>query len=190
MICYLNLAKKGGDILESTDINIYNLKQNRHENKVFHKAKLMLRIYRDVVWSIDESVNEMEARCYDLGGMRLKETLDVLDDFDTTINCKELEARLCCALKSKCLIEIVDKALLKVKNYPEQGEEYFNIIYLQYINKKAYSEKDILENMHFERTTFYKKKKAAINLLGIALWGYIIPSLKEVYNVKSEIKVN
>lgn len=148
------------------------------EERVYHKAKLLLKIYRDVVWSIENRVAEIEEEYYELGINRLKEALDILDDYDTNINKKALEEKLCCILKSKCIIEIVDKSLIKIKSYPDYGNMYFDILYKQYIANHKCSEKEIIRILNCERTTFYKRKKEAINLMGIALWGYIIPSLK------------
>jgi len=40
-----------------------------------------------------------------------------------------------------------------------------------------YSDSDLMESLDLERTTFYKRKKEAINMLGTILWGYVIPGL-------------
>lgn len=148
------------------------------EERVYHKAKLLLKIYRDVVWSIEDRVSEIEEEYYQFGVNSLKEALDYLDDYDTNINKKALEERICCIIKSKCIIELVDKSLVKVKSYPHYGNLYFDILYKQYVAKYKYSEKDIIRDLNCERTTFYKRKKEAINLMGIVLWGYVIPSLR------------
>lgn len=163
---------------------------NLDEELVYHKAKLLLKIYRDVVWSIEDRVCEMEQEHYALGGKRLSEALDYLDDYDQNVNKKELEAELCSILKSKWLIEIVDKALIKIKNYPDYGAMYFDILYKQYIVKYKYSEKEIIEALNCERTTFYKRKKEAINLMGTAIWGYVIPALREIWQTESELNMN
>jgi len=160
------------------------------EERVYHKTKLLLKIYRDVVWCVEDRVCEIEAEYYAMGGNRLAEALDYLDDYDPNINKKDLEEKLCSLLKSKWLIEIVDKALLKIKNYPDYGDLYFNILYKQYIVKYRYSEKEIIESLNCERTTFYKRKKEAINLMGIAIWGYVIPALRDIWQTECELNTN
>ena len=146
------------------------------EEKVYYKAKLLLKIYRDVIWSIEDRIAEIEEEYYELSSNKLKEALDYLEDYDTNINKKNLEENLCCILKSKSIIEIIDKSLVKIKSYPDYGEMYFNILYKQYIAKYKHSEKEIIYHLNCERTTFYKRKKEAIKLMGIVLWGYVIPS--------------
>ena len=151
------------------------------KEKTYHKAKLLLKIYRDVIWSIEDRVAELEEKYNEMGSNSLAEALDYLDDYDPNINRKELEIQICSVFESKLLIEIVDKALSKVKNYPDYGNVYFDILYKQYIEKYKYSEKLIIQVLNCERTTFYKRKKEAINLMGIALWGYILPELKGIW---------
>lgn len=158
--------------------------------KVYHKAKLLLQIYRDVIWSIEDRVCEIEEEYFELGSNRLKDALDFLNDYDININKRTLEERVSSIFKSKWLIEMVDKALIKIKKYPNHGEVYFDILYNQYISEFKHSEAEIISKLHCERTTFYKKKKEAINLMGVVLWGYIIPSFRELWNEKCELKLN
>lgn len=151
-----------------------------NKEKVYHKTKLLLKIYRDVIWSIEDRIEDIEEEYYEMGYNNLAEALEYLDDYDPTMHKKELEYKLCSIFKSRFIIEIVDKALLKVKKYPNYGDIYYNIIYKQYIQKQKYTESHILQYLNFERTTFYKRKKEAINIMGIALWGYVLPELKEL----------
>lgn len=152
-----------------------------YNEKAYHKTKLLLKIYRDVVWSIEDRVAEIEEEYYEMGSNSLVEALEYLDEYDPNMNRKKLEDELCSVFKSKLLIEIVDKALLKVKKYPDHGDIYFEIIYKQYIQKNKYPEKYIIQVLNFERTTFYKRKKEAIKLMGVALWGYVLPELKGLW---------
>lgn len=129
------------------------------EEQVYHKTKLLLKIYRDVVWCIEDRVCEIEAEYYAMGGSRLAEALDYLDDYDPNINKKDLEEKLCSLLKSKWLIEIVDKALLKIKNYPDYGDLYFNILYKQYIVKTGIRKRKLLNLSIVRGQPFIKEKK-------------------------------
>jgi hypothetical protein len=154
---------------------------NFDNEKAYHKTKLLLKIYRDVVWSIEDRVAEIEEEYYEMGSNSLAEALEYLDEYDPNMNRKKLEDELCSVFKSKLLIEIVDKALLKVKKYPDYGDIYFEIIYKQYIQKNKYPEKYIIQVLNCERTTFYKRKKEAIKIMGVALWGYVLPELKGLW---------
>lgn len=148
------------------------------KEKTYHKTKLLLKVYRDVVWCVEDRVAELEAEYNEMGSASLADALDYLDDYNPNINIEELEIEICSIFKSKLFIEIVDKALSKVKSYPDYGNLYFDILYKQYVEKNKYSENHIIQVLDCERTTFYKRKKEAINLMGLALWGYVLPELK------------
>jgi hypothetical protein len=42
-----------------------------------------------------------------------------------------------------------------------------------------YSESEILESMNISRSTFFREKKKAVTLLGVILWGFVIPDIKK-----------
>ena len=45
-------------------------------------------------------------------------------------------------------------------------------------------EPELLEILNMERSTFYDRKREAILLLGVSLWGYAIPCFKGIFNMK------
>ena len=53
----------------------------------------------------------------------------------------------------------------------------FNIHY-------GYTESELLDLLNMERSTFYDRKREAILLLGVSLWGYAIPCFKGIFNMK------
>lgn len=69
--------------------------------------------------------------------------------------------------ESKFLVDLVDKALLKLHAYPNLGELYFNILTTQYIYKVKYTDAELIETLSIERTQYYKRKKEAVNLFGV-----------------------
>lgn len=154
---------------------------------VFHKIKPLLKIYRKVVWRLEESLNEVEATAYEYGGNRISKFVDFLcidlDEFDSGKYKKEIEERLMSVSESKNLINIIDKALIKLKTHPENGEMYFNIIMRCYINKEMLSDEEIQAKLHMTQATFYRYKKDAIGLVGVILWGFILPSFREFWTL-------
>ena len=167
------------------DIHIKKLaliidRDKQFNNEVFHKAKLLLRIYRDVVWRTQEVMYDASAEAYDFGGRRIAELANYLSyDFDSDIDKGKAETKLLSIAETKFLVDLVDKALLKLHAYPELGHLYFDILIKQYINKTKYTDTDLIETLSIERTQYYKRKKEAVNLFGVILWGYIIPPIRD-----------
>lgn len=153
--------------------------------EAFHKAKLLLRIYRDVVWRTQEVMYDTNAEAYDFGGRRIAELADYLSyDFESDIDKEKAESKLLSIAETKLLVDLVDKALLKLHEYPVLGQLYFDILTKQYINKVKFTDADLIETLNIERTQYYKRKKEGINLFGVILWGYIIPPIRDGVSIK------
>ncbi len=68
------------------------------------------------------------------------------------------------------MIELVDSAMLKVKEFPYNGDLYFENLSRCYLDKFKYTESEILDLLSMERSTYYDRKKEAIYVFGISLW--------------------
>ena len=111
------------------------------QDDIFHKTKLLLSIYRDVV---------------------------------------------CNLFENKWMIDHIDKAMSKVYEYYNNGRLYHEILSKGYLTAFRYTESELLEILNLERSTFYDRKKEAVMLLGIALWGYAIPVFRGIFDVEGD----
>lgn len=170
--------------METTQIN--NLERVadrfRSERKInpqlLHQTKLLLTLYRQVVWSVERDLYEIDVTANDFGSRRIQDLVNYLSfDFEDDINKNAIEDRLKSLADTRDLIIVIDKALCRLKTYPLHGELYFDIINRKYIIMYQYSDQELMASLNLERTTFYKRKKEAINLLGTILWGYILPEM-------------
>jgi hypothetical protein len=71
--------------------------------------------------------------------------------------------------------------MLRIHEYPGSGKLYFEILSKSYMTVFRYSEPELLEEFNLEGSSFYERKREATMLIGIALWGYAIPELKNNY---------
>jgi len=154
---------------------------SRHCNdKIYHNAGKLLRVYKSVRWRLSQSLDEMGDECMAVSSLSLKEALFNLLDLDTDLDKLNLEDRLKSLAVSRQLVEIIDKSLIMLKTYPGSGERCFDIINKCFLLEYPYSENEILENLNISRTTYYKQKKKAVSMLGVILWGFLLPDLKAV----------
>lgn len=77
------------------------------------------------------------------------------------------------------LVNIIDRALLRLKRYPDRGELYYEILTKQFIYRFNSTEKELLEELNIERSVFYDRKREAIYLFSVCLFGYSIPEVLE-----------
>lgn len=156
------------------------------DSRQFHKTKLLLSIYRTVVWRIEGAINEVQEKANEYGSGRIAELIDFLslelDEYDLKRDRKAIEDRLMCIAQTKHMIEIVDKALKHLKNHPINGQLYHDIITHCYIKEEIMSNEAIILKLNLTSSTFYRHKKEATKLMGIALWGYIIPPLRDFWD--------
>lgn len=153
--------------------------RNENNEKIYHNAKLLLEIYSKVLWRIEESLEELDAECFETDNKHLFDLIDSLVDADANVNGYRFERRLQSLEESKSLIELIDSALNKLKRYPNNGDLYFKIIKKLYANNQSLklNENDLLEELHISRSTFYRDKKKAITLFGVTLWGFALNEL-------------
>jgi hypothetical protein len=153
-------------------------KEQQSDPRIYHNTKKLLKVYSTVVWCLEHSIIEMESECNSYGLDGLLDTLTYLaSSIECELNSLHLEERTRSLLFSGSLVKIVNRALFMLKEYPHKGERYFEIINKMHILKYQYSEQEMLEFLHISRRSLYREKKEAINLLGIILWGFLIPDL-------------
>ena len=162
------------------------LGEKKKDTQQFHKTKLLLSMYRTVVWRIESAILQIEETAGEYGGKRISELIDFLsfelDDYDCVKDRQAIEERLMSVAETKQIIEIIDKALKHLKTHPKQGQIYHDIITYSYIDKEAMPDDVIMRKLNLTQSTYYRYKKKAIELMGIALWGYIIPPLRDYWN--------
>lgn len=101
-----------------------------------------------------------------------------LENFAPDMELQAFEEKVCCVVQSRMLVEVIDRALLRLKRYPDRGELYYEILTKQFIHRFNSTEKELLEELNIERSVFYDRKKEALFLFSLCLFGYAIPELQ------------
>ena len=101
------------------------------------------------------------------------------ENFAPDIELQAFEEKVCCLVQNQMLVNIIDRALLRLKRYPDRGELYYEILTKQFIYRFNSTEKELLEELNIERSVFYDRKREAIYLFSVCLFGYSIPEVLE-----------
>ena len=155
---------------------------NLKSDEIIHKTKLLLSIYRDVVWATLNESEYISDEVYYFGD-DLTNALVYLEEFASDTDKAEFEARISALFENKWMIDLIDKAMTKVYDYYNNGKLYHEILSKCYLTSFKYTEAELLELLNLERNTYYDRKKEAIMLLGVSLWGYAIPYFKGIFTV-------
>ena len=146
-----------------------------NSDAAFHRSKLILKIYRDVVWVLSERAEELQETAWIMGEQDIESGLCYLENFAPDIELQAFEEKVCCLVQNQMLVNIIDRALLRLKRYPDRGELYYEILTKQFIYRFNSTEKELLEELNIERSVFYDRKREAIYLFSVCLFGYGTP---------------
>lgn len=159
------------------------------EKELYHKAKLLLEIYRDVCWGTAEQAQSCENDLYDYSleycSGSIESAMLYLETFAPDESRDRFESRINNLFEIKWMIEIVDAALYKVRECPVNGELYSSILSAYYLSNFTYTESDMLEMLNLDRSTFYRRKKEAITVFGLSLWGKCLLDYKKIITPES-----
>lgn len=155
----------------------YFLEKQTSEN-IYHNTLALLKLYSKVVWRINNSIKEMDEECKEMADKKLSELIDTLIDIDPRIKADRLNSRLESIEHSKSIIDFINQSLLTLKDYPDQGTKYYDILDRIYINKMNEPIESLAEDYDISRATLFREKKKAINMFGVILWGFIFTEIK------------
>lgn len=153
--------------------------QKVNEKTLYERSRSILSIYRDVCWSAIGRANEVHEDLIYTCRTNLDGALIYLETFapDEAREC--FEERIRSLFETKWIIELVDHAMGRMREYPCKGDLYCEIITKSYLSRFKYREPEMLEILSMERSTYYDRKKEAVLLFGLSLWGASIPTLKQ-----------
>jgi hypothetical protein len=163
---------------------------NIEREGVLHKTKLLLKIYRPVVWSASSRALEVCESAEIYCSRTMEEALEYLANYAPEFEQDRFSEKVKSLFETQWLIALIDNAMNKIYDYPDNGKIYHEILSKQYLTVYKYSEFEMLELLNLERSTYYDKKKEALELFAICLWGYTIPSMRGIFgpiNDDSEI---
>lgn len=73
-----------------------------NSDAAFHRSKLILKIYRDVVWVLSERAEELQETAWIMGEQDIESGLAILKILHQILNCKPLKKKFAALFKIKC----------------------------------------------------------------------------------------
>jgi len=156
--------------------------QKVDEDLMYQRAKRVLGIYRDVCWAAVNRTEHIPDEMFDYCSRDLESALVYLEEFAPDKEKEQFEDRVRTLFETRWMLNMIDSAMLMIKEYPKYGDIYFEILSKCYLTRFAYSESEILELMDIERSRFYNRKKEAVMLFGCLFWGTALPKVKYYLN--------
>ncbi len=148
------------------------------ENPLFHDTWKLLKKYRDVVWSLELSVQQVRASFQIEYGDSIEDFLDSIYLAGADISGSKPEHHAKCIERSHKMIKLMEAAIDLLRNKHKNGEVYYWILYYTFlIPQQLRNVEEIIEKLRphlrdISFRTYYRKRQEAIEALSSVLWGY------------------
>lgn len=148
------------------------------ESTIFHNTDLLLKHYRDAVWSLEIAVHQANCSFFNEFGSSIEGFLDMTYDAGLDLRGTEIEAQAKSIARSRNMLRIIDNAVDLLRKKHKNGEIYYWILYYTYLSPQEMESVDeIVEKLteytrDISRRTYFRKRNEAVTQLGRLLWGY------------------
>ena len=148
------------------------------ENPLYHDTWKLLKKYRDVVWSLELSVQHVRTKFEIEYGASIEDFLDSIYLAGADLSGSDIEQHARCIERSHKMLKMLDSAveLLRVKH--KNGEAYYWLLYYSFFSPQQLKNvEEIIETLRphirdISFRTYYRKRREAIDALSSVLWGY------------------
>ncbi len=150
---------------------------NLSEN-LYHDTWILLRKYRDVVWSLELSVQKVRRQFKIEYGSSIEDFLESIYVAGVDFADSGIEEQAQSIERSNKMLTLVEASVNLLREKHKKGEEYYWILYYSFLSPQQYrSAEAVIEQLgpHIQDIsyrTYYRKRKEAINALSSVLWGY------------------
>jgi hypothetical protein len=158
------------------------------DNPMYHNTWKLLQKYRDVVWSLEISVQQVKNNFEIEYGTNIEDFLDSMYLAGADLTGTDIEHHAKCIERSHKMLKLVDSAVELLRNKHKYGETYYWTLYYSFLSpQKLRSVEEVVEKLRpyihdVSSTTYYRKRNEAIEVFGSILWGYTSNDCKEIIN--------
>lgn len=159
------------------------------ENPLYHDTWKLLKKYRDVVWSLELSVQQVHKQFQVEYGKSIDDFLDSVYLAGADLSGTEIEHQARCIKRSAHMIQLIDDAMELMRKKHSDGEELYWILYYTFIvSPKLHNTEQIIYQLKpyirdCSNRTYFRRRKYAVDVLSSVLWGYSSKDSKELLDI-------
>lgn len=165
-------------------------KQKEYEKKMYHNTEILLKRYRDVVWSMEVSATQARINFEYEMGCSLDEFLQMSYAAGMDFSGTDIQEQIRTLERSKKMLNIIKNSVEMLRKRGKYGGTYYWLIYYTYLSEKRLKNVDEIIKKLIEKTggymcrkTYYRNRQKAIEQLSTILWGFTskecLPILEE-----------
>ena len=151
------------------------------EKEVFERATILLKAYRKLCYSSFLDGDDIEV--FESERDAAEEAIRILENIDPKDDGQSFTRSIRDSNVNSWILRAVESAMIKVQEFPQNGNLYFQILNKCFIIQVAYSESEISATLCLERSRYYDNRREATIVFGLCLWGSILPKMKRELNM-------
>lgn len=157
---------------------ILKRKNDVTENKYYHDTWQLLKKYRDVVWSLELSVQQIKKTFEIEYGTSIEGFLDSIYMAGADLSGTQIEQHARSIERSHKMLNLLNSSVEILRTKHKRGEQYYWILYYSYLSPQALdSVEEVIEHIRpyvndISFRTFYRRRQDAIETLSSILWGF------------------
>lgn len=166
------------------------------ENPLYHDTWKLLKKYRDVVWSLELSIQQVRSKFEIEYGSSVEEFLESIYLAGADLSGSNIEHHAECIERSHQMLKLLDTAIDLLRSKHKNGESYYWLLYYSFLSPQQHRNvEEIIEKLRphirdISFRTYYRKRREAIDALSSVLWGYTSrDSLIILNKLESNLKI-
>ncbi|MDR2605758.1 MAG: hypothetical protein LBC38_00565 [Oscillospiraceae bacterium] len=148
------------------------------ENPRYHDTLLLLKKYRDVVWSMELSVQQAKRLFQSEYGSSVEDFLESIYLAGADLSGSDIERHAKSIERSNNMLKLVDSAVELIRRKHKDGEALYRTLYYSFLSPtRCRNVDEIIESLRnhirdISFRTYYRRRNEAVEVLSSVLWGY------------------
>ena len=148
------------------------------ENPLYHDTWMLLRKYRDVVWSLELSVQQVRRKFQMEYGSSIEDFLESIYLAGVDFSDSGIQEHAQSIERSYQMLKLIESAVNLLRSKHKFGETYYWILYYSFLSPQQYrNAEEIIDQLRphiqdISYRTYYRKRKEAIDAFSSILLGY------------------
>ena len=149
-----------------------------NEDPRYHDTWRLLKKYRDVVWSLELSVQQLKNQFRIEYGSSIEDFLESVYLAGADLSGTQIEDHARCIERSNKMLTLVANAVDLLRTRHKNGEAYYWLLYYTYLSpQQLRNVEEIIDQLRphirdISFRTYYRRRKDAVEALSSILWGY------------------
>ena len=154
------------------------VEQKVTEDPRYHDTWKLLKKYRDVVWSLELSVQQVRTRFQIEYETSIEDFLESVYLAGADLGGTDIEHQAQCIERSYKMLTLVQNAVELLRTRHKNGEAFYWLLHYTYLSPQQLKNvEEIIDQLRphihdISFRTYYRRRKEAIEALSSVLWGY------------------